>query len=165
MLEALSLKTKVQLGAIILLIVLILSLFFSQMADPSIAPLFALKRVQEKVFMKLKTTPGDRLEYMSILLNSRLNELNSVVRNKNYDHVLKSSLRYSTLAGQMTDEVLANNLKLRVDAVKKQFSDHLVILNDIYVFYPKNTSNLEYKYIEDDINYLKIYLDKLSSLK
>ncbi len=134
------------------------------MADPSIAPLFALKRIQEKVFMKMKTTPTDRLEYMSLMLNSRLNELNSIVRGKNYDHVLYSSLRYSTLAGQMSEEVLTNNLNLRVDAVRKQFSDHLVILNDIYVFYPKNTSNLEYKYIEDDINYLKIYLDKLSAI-
>ena len=134
------------------------------MADPSIAPLFALKRIQEKVFMKMKTTPTDRLEYMSLMLDSRLNELNSIVRGKNYDHVLYSSLRYSTLAGQMSEEVLTNNLNLRVDAVRKQFSDHLVILNDIYVFYPKNTSNLEYKYIEDDINYLKIYLDKLSAI-
>lgn len=164
MLKSLSIKTKIQLIAVALLLGLSLSLVLSQTADPSLPMFFGLKRVQEKVFMKLKSNPGERLDFMSGMLNSRLVELNSVVRGEKYDHVLYSSLRYSTLAGEMTDEVLANNLKSYVDPVKNQFSNHLIKLKEIYDYYPKNTSNLEYKYIEDDINYLKIYLDKLPKI-
>lgn len=158
-----TLKTKFLLGAIIILAIFALSLILSQTANPDMPALFALKRIQENIFLKFKSNYRERLEYLSFLLDNRLVELSNVVKSKNYDYVLKSSLRYSTTAGQITDLVIANNLKDQVSSIKQKFEDHQKILNDIYVIYPKNTDNLEYKYIEDDINYLKIYLDKLAA--
>lgn len=156
-------KTKVQVGLIIILATVALSLILSQNSNPNMPPFFALKRIQEKAFLSFKNDPKDKLEYLRRLLNNRLEELANIVKNENYTHVLKASLRYSTTAGQITDLILANGMDEYLDSTKQQFLDHQKVLNEVYVIYPKNTDNLEYKYIEDDINYLKIYLDKLAS--
>lgn len=154
-------KIKIQLGAIFILTVLALSLLLSQNAAPDFPPFWSLKRIQEKVFLNFKTNPEQRTQYLSFLLDNRLDELSKVVKNKHYDHVLKASLRYSTTAGLITDLVISNNLTSYVEPIRQKFLNHQKVLNDLYVLYPKNTDNLEYKYIEDDINYLNIYLDKL----
>lgn len=159
-------KFRIQLGLIIILALLALSLLLSLKANPDMPPFFALKRVQENFFLKFKSDPQERVDYMSSLLNSRLEELQNVVKNKNYDYVLKASLRYSTLAGRITDLVTANNLTDKVEAAKSQFLEHQKILDTLYVAYPKNISdNVEWKYIQDDFNYLKLYLDKLEEIK
>ncbi len=157
-------KIKIQLGLITILIIFALSLVFSQKANPDFSPLWSLKRVQEKVFLKLKSNPSDKLDYMRSLLDIRLEELNSQVNRQSYGYILPSAQRYSTLAGEITDLVTAN-MKDKAPQVIDQFQSHLKVLQQIYVIYPKNTDNLEYKYIEDDINYLKIYLDKLLQIK
>lgn len=159
-------KSRIQLGAIIILAVFAISLLLSQKANPDMPQLFALKRVQEKAFLKLKSTPWDKVDYMSTLLETRLEELQNVVKNKSYGDVLKASLRYSTLAGQITDLIVANNLTEKVEAARNQFLSHQKILDALYVAYPKNIpDNVEWKYIQDDFNYLGLYLDKLEKVK
>ena len=162
----LSLQTKIQLGLIVVLIIFALSLILSQNANPSVPPLFALKRIQEKVYLKLKSNPEERLDYMIYLLNTRLDEMRVLVNLQSYNYILPTSLRYSTLAGQITDLIIANNLTDKVAFIKQTFMDHQKIVNDLYVIYPKNIpDNEEWKYIQDDYNYLKLYLDKLSNIK
>lgn len=158
-------KARVQLFVIIGLIFLAVSLLLSQKANPDQKLLFGLKRVQEKAFLKTKTTPQAKVDYMSNLLEARLQEVQNVVNNKAYTYLLPTSNRYFTLAGQITDLIIANNLTDKIPSLKNQFLEHQKILYALYVAYPKNTSNLEYKYIEDDINYLKLYLDKLETIK
>lgn len=155
----------IQLGLVVILSLFILSLLFSRNANPDFPPLWGLKRVQEKVFLNFKSTPEERVNYMSALLDDRLSEIKSIVNNKSYTYLLNSSLRYSTLAGEITELVVTNNMADRTAAIKEQFQNHKKVLYDLYVAYPKNTDNIEYKYLEDDINYLNIYLEKLSVLK
>ena len=146
--------------------VLALSLLLSLKANPDMPPFFALKRAQEKAFLRLKSNAESQVDYMSSLLNSRLEELQNVVNHKNYDYVLRSSLRYSTLAGQITDLIVANNLTDKVEGIKKQFLNHQKLLDELYVAYPKNIpDNVEWKYIQDDFNYLGLYLDQLEKVK
>jgi len=157
---------QLKLWSIFVLIILSLTLVSSQSANPNDELIFGLKRVQEKAFLKTISDPRQRVEYMRTLLENRLKELTSVVVNKKYDFVLKSALRYSTLAGQITELIEANNLKDLTESTKMQFNEHYKKLESLYVFYPKNIpDNVEWKYIQDDYNYLKIYLDKLSKLK
>lgn len=141
------------------------SLLQSQKASPDNPLFFSLKRVQEKVFLKFKSNPEARIDMLSNLLNSRLSELQNVFDHRSYNYILPAASRYSTLAGQITDLVVANHLTNRVDALKKQFLSHQKVIDAIYVAYPKNTENVEYKYIADDVNYLKLYLDKLANMK
>lgn len=158
-------QTKIKVGLIFILAIFALALVASQNANPDKPALFGLKRVQEKIYLKLKSTPVERVNYMSILLDSRLKELEDIVHSKSYDFVLFSALRYSTTAGQITETMVSNNLTSQLDFVRGLFINHRQRLKSLYDFYPKNTSNLEYKYIEDGINYLDIYLDQLSKLK
>lgn len=159
-------KPRIQFGLIVILAIIALLLLLSLKANPDMPPFFALKRIQEKVFLTTKSAPRDRVDYMSSLLESRLQELQNVVKNKSYDDVLKASLRYSTLAGQITELIETNNLTEKVEIVRDQFLNHQKILDALYVAYPKNIpDNVEWKYIQDDFNYLSLYLDKLEKVK
>lgn len=154
------------MGLIVILVILVAALLMSPKATPDSAQLFALKRIQENLFLKLKATPADRIDYMSSMLNSRVEELDAVVKNKKYGEVLKASQRYYTLAGLMTDLIVANNLTAQSEAVKSQFRNHQSFLQKTYEYYPKNIpEDEEWKYIQDGVNYLKLYLDKLSQVK
>ncbi|MBI2330441.1 hypothetical protein HYU94_03545 [Candidatus Daviesbacteria bacterium] len=159
-------KFRIQLAAIVILVILAGSLLLSQKANPDAQLLFGLKRLQENVFLRFQSSPQSKVDYMSSLLNSRLTELQNVVNQKKYDHVLPAASRYSTLAGRITDLVIANNLTDKVDSIENQFLNHQQILDNLYVVYPKNIpDNVEWKYIQDDFNYLGLYLDKLEKVR
>lgn len=159
-------KVKIQLGLIVILIIIASSLILSQKASPSLSPLFKLKRLQENTFLKLKSNPKDKINIMSSMLDSRLEEIKNLVESKNYNYVLNASLRYSTLAGQITELTITNNFKDKVPAITDQFTTHQKVLLNLYEIYPKNIpGNVEWKYIQDDYNYLKLYLDKLPKVK
>ena len=150
---------------VVSLVIFVVALVASQNADPDFTPLFGLKRVQEKIFLNFKSTPEQQADYKRSLLNIRLAELGSQVKRQSYGYILPSALRYSSLAGEITETIVANNMKDQATYTVDQFTQHQKVLQEIYVIYPKNTDNEEYKYIEDDVNYLKIYLDKLLKLK
>lgn len=159
-------KSRIQLGLIVILVVVVFSLLMAPKATPDSTLIFGLKRYQENLFLKLKKDPASKVDYMSSMLNSRAEELDTVVKNQHYGQVLKASLRYSTLAGRITETVIANNLTAQAANLKKQFINHQIFLQRTYEYYPKNIpENEEWKYILDDINYLKIYLDQLSKVK
>lgn len=158
------LKVKIQLGLIAVLVIAALSLILSQTASPDLPPLFALKRIQEKAFLSLKSSPEDRVEYMNTLLDRRLEELDSQVRRQSYGYILPSALRYSSTAGQITELIISQNMKDKVASQIEKFNNHQQVLQKIYVLYPKNTDNWEWKYIQDDVNYLGIYRDQLAKI-
>lgn len=157
--------TRIKLAAILISAIAALSLIFSQSATPDNKLLFGLKRVQENLYLDLKTNNEEKLDYMIYLLDRRLVELDRMVRNESYCCILNAALRYSTLAGQITENLETNNLKDKISSVIEQFKNHKKVLQETYIIYPKNMDNFEYKYIEDDINYLDIYIDKLNKLQ
>lgn len=156
-------NSRIKIFLIAVLIISALALIGSRSANPYDEALFGLKRVQEKVFLKLKSDPVDRVNYLSALLDERLEEFENVIENKN--HIWDSSLRYSTFAGQITNLITENNLRSKLPEIRKQFEEHKAKLYEMYVIYPKNTGDGEYKYIEDAINYLNAYLEKLASVR
>lgn len=158
-------KTKIQIGLIIILSIFAVSLLLSRNANPDNPSFFGLKRTQENVFLSLKSDPKSKVNYLSNILNSRLKEFENVIKNESYGYMWTSSLRYSTFAGRITDLIIANNLTDIVEPIKKQFEEHKKKLDIMYVAYPKNTNNVEWKYILDAINYLNVYLDKLSKIR
>lgn len=158
-------KIKIQLGSIGILVVVVISLIASQSASPDFPPFFGIKRVQEKAFLNLKSGPQQVVDYKRNLLNTRLEELSSQVKRKSYGYILPSAQRYSTLAGEITETVISSNMKDQIPSIINQFNDHKKVLQNLYVIYPKNTDNWEWKYIQDDMNYLDLYLDKLSKIE
>lgn len=158
-----KLQNRDKIILIIILAVLAISLILSKNAN-STNPFFGLKRFQENSFLMLKTNPKDKVDYMSHLLDVRLSEFEQLIKAGGKYNMWSSSLRYSTFAGQITDLIVANNLKDMIDPIKKQFEAHKTKLNQLYVAFPKNTDNGEWKYILDAINYLNFNLDKLSKI-
>lgn len=111
--------------------------------------------------MDLKPSAEDKADYQIELLNRRLAELRQVVDNRKYDFLLNSSLRYSTTAGQVTELVNETKLGAQKVELERLFAKHQQALQRLLDGYPPDL-NQEWKYLQDDINYLKLYLEKLA---
>ena len=159
-LTRLNTETKIKLGLIIVLIVFTISLLLSFKATPA-SIFFPLKRIQEKIFLKFKSNPESQVEYLSSLLNIRLDELRSMAGSENHSYILSSSLRYSSTAGDITRLIKDNKLGSQTKIVVEMFNKHKQVLLKVLENYPKDLDT-ERKYVEDDINYLSIYIDQLS---
>lgn len=153
--------TKLKLGLIAILVLIVITMLASNSATPNSKILFNLKRAQEKAFFKLKSSDQDKLSYNLGLLSNRLSEIESVVKNKKYEHILNSSLRYSTLAGQITESAKQLGNDQYIASVKQVFLDQKPRIQELINNYPKD-QNVEWKYLQDDINYLDIYLEQLT---
>ncbi len=138
-------------------------MIFSDKAQPSSVELYALKRLQEKFFMAIKTNPRDKIDYYNILLDKRLEELKAIIKNRESNLILSSSLRYSTTAGLMTEIIRSNLLTDVVSPTKEKFKKHQEILKNLDDSYPKDEGE-EWKFIQDDYNYLSIYSQQLTDV-
>ncbi len=161
----LIMKSKPTLLVVFILIFLTYSVISSPRSTPDQSILYLFKRGQEKVFMKLELTMPGRAKYMISLLDQRLLELQKIVEKKKIGYVLETASRYSTWAGRTTDFILENDLTEQKDLLLVQLTKHREVLEQIYDKYPKNTDDREYKYIEDDINYLELYMQKLQNVQ
>jgi hypothetical protein len=151
---------KIKLGLIGGLLLLIVALIFSDKALPSSPELYNLKRLQEKIFMLVKTSPQDKVNYYNLLLDKRLEEILAIIQNRDFNLILSSSLRYSTTAGLMTDLIKSNHLTDASSLVLEKFKKHQIIFKNLDDAYPKDEGQ-EWKYIQDDYNYLSIYSQQL----
>ena len=140
----------------LVLAVFIICLLLSWSAIPSAPFTFKLKRLQEKIQLYLRVDPESSLDYQINLLSRRKDDIVSVVNIAEYSYILTSSLRYSTNAGEITESIIKNDMKQNIPATLDIFSQHSEIFKGLLEKYPKEL-NEEWKYIQDDINYLEIY--------
>src|SRR5882724_564056 len=151
-------KKNIILTIIILFLLVGASLFLANLSMPD-STLYPLKRLEEKVVLKSKITPSDKLAYNVVLLDRRLTEMAYIVQNREYEYYYSSSLRYATTAGDSTNLILANFLKSQASSTNKIFKKHQVTLKKFLV---QKENHDEWKFVQDDINYLIIYSNKLS---
>lgn len=154
--------TKIELAAIILISILTVTLLYSDKIQPSNVEFYTIKRLQEKVFLSIKNSPTDKINYYNQLLDKRLEEFIFLVNNKDYDYFYTASLRYATTAGLMVEIIKSDNLNSVVKTTLAKFKDHQKIIQKIYDSYP-HAENDRGKFIQDIYNYLEIYISKLSS--
>ncbi len=147
----------------IFLVLFALSLIFSNNAAPDSPLLFKVRRLQEKLFIILKFTPASKARYYELLLGIRLKDLSTIINVGEPSFILTSSLRYSTTAGQLTELIQKYKMKSEVTPISSLFKEHQKILSELINSYPKDRDG-EWKYIQDDINYLDTYLQYLSEL-
>ncbi|OGM04073.1 hypothetical protein A2715_04955 [Candidatus Woesebacteria bacterium RIFCSPHIGHO2_01_FULL_39_32] len=144
-----------------LLIIIGLFVLNAKSANPNNQPYYNAKRLYEKTLLALKTNPEKKLDYQLSLLDKRLSELSFIVLNGKSEHILKTSLRYSTTAGQSTEQVINNNLKGRSDGVKQKLESHLKVVDNLVANYPKDDG--QKKFVIDASNYLKTYIIQLTT--
>lgn len=157
-----TITSKIKTGITIVLLVLIVATLFSDRALPSSVELFTLKRLQEKFFMAIKTNPKDKIDYYNILLDKRIEELKTIIKNREPNLILSSSLRYSTTAGLMTELIISNHLTEVVNTTQEKFKKHQEIFKNLDNSYQKDEGE-EWKFIQDDYNYLSIYSQQLTN--
>lgn len=159
---------KILVRQIKILLIIVLSIFglsviLSRNAAPDSPFLFKVERLKEKSFMFLKFSQKSKVEYYKVLLGKRLRNLSTVIEDGEPSFILTSSLRYSTTAGQLTEYIQKNQMKSEVTPILNMFREHQKVLLDLINSYPKERDG-EWKYIQDDINYLDTYSKYLSDL-
>jgi hypothetical protein len=154
--------TKIKLIIIGVISILTISILFADQALPNNVELYIVKRFQEKVFMAVKKSPVDKINYYNLLLDKRLDELVSLVKNKEYDYLYPASLRYSTTAGLLTQTIKTENSKELIYLTKNKFMDHQQKIQNLYNSCLSQEDD-RCKYVQDSYNYLAIYLDQLSN--
>ncbi len=145
------------LTAIFFLLLIGGGLFIAQGAMPD-SPFYVLKRFEEKLIMSFRLKSADKISYGLTLLKRRLQEIDYVTGKKEYDLFSSTSLRYSTQAGDITQLVSDFNFEPRKE-ILDTFQNDQVKIKDIL---SRKDDKEDWKYIEDSINYLTIYLNKLA---
>lgn len=149
------------LTIIVILIAFIGVAFLSQWARPDFYPFYNLKRFEEKIIEITKINPEARADYDMQLLQYRLEDVEYITDNEEYNMFVPTSLRYSTTAGDLTNWVLGHSLNDKKKVIVNFFKMHQSILEKIL---RKNGQQGSWKFIQDDINYLTIYENELQGL-
>lgn len=123
----------------------------------------AFQRIAEKVILFTKLDSVSKATYLLSLLDIRLTEVENIVNNQDYSLFMASSSRYSTTAGNLTDLVIRSKSKVLQRMVLEKFSNHQIILQKL--LQKRDAKHEDWKFIEDDVNYLHIYTDKLSKIQ
>ncbi len=127
-----------------------------QKINPGDDVLFLLKRAKEKLILILLTPLTEKkANYYFYLEEARLGELKKVVDNKDIANIQTTSQRFSSTAGQLTDFLKNKNLRDKKAKAKELFEKQLKVLDEFKQKYDGRTS--EWRFLEYDINYLKIY--------
>lgn len=162
-----NLKKLIKYFLILLIVSPVLLLFFSSRSTPDSPLFYQFKRFQEESWLRLQIAPEAKLRFYDNLLDERMEELQSLVFWGNRDFLWSSSLRYTTTAGRITEILQANNLPSERKYFLEKFSKHQeelgVMLKSYRDKYPDNLfTGEQWKFIQDGINYLDLYKNKLT---
>lgn len=119
---------------------------------------YDFKRIKEKLFAVFAFSTAQKVNYQTEILEVRLAELKYIVDNEDIANIETGSQRYSATAGNLTKLVVDNNMPK--EQVKLVLEQHLQILQELRKSF--NDTTAEWRFIENDVNYLKIYLKELS---
>lgn len=122
---------------------------------------YLLKRVREKISMVFAFSNERKINNYKKLVQVRLAELKFVIENKEMGYFEKSTQRYFTTVGQLTEFLTNKNIMTTNQEVREMLSSHIPILSRLRDTY--NPTTAEWRFVEDDINYIKGYINSLSS--
>ncbi len=122
---------------------------------------YLLKRMNEKVNLFFAFSNESKVIYYRKLVNVRLSELKFIIEKKNMGYFEKSTQRYFTTAGQLTSLLTSTNIKSEFASVREELSSHIPVLEKLRDNFDSSTA--EWRFVEDDINYIKGYTSNLSA--
>ena len=143
-----------------LIVLLAVEMFWSLRATPDYPVLYRIKRLEEKAYFLLLRKPEDEVNFSQGLLNLRLKELNHLVVVKEFDLLYPASLRYAAAADEAVNLVKVSGKAELITETKQLLVDQKADLHNLLKTFPAQDSDSG-KYIQDDINYLTIYLGKI----
>ena len=128
---------------------------------PDVSLLYNIKRVEEKIIVTFIFSPRQKLEYNIELLKDRFDELKYVINNKDYSLFLSSSLRYSSSVGDITNLVTAKNLVQNKQTILQVLTQQK---KEIDTLLKNDDGTNDWKFIQDDSNYITIYSAKIKAM-
>lgn len=152
---------RAQVLLIIFLSITAIALLFSNSAKPDNPVLFGLKRYQENIFYNFK---GDKIDYSNTLLAKRLEELKGLANGESARFLWAASLRYSTTAGRITEMIKGKNSKEKALKQIEAFNKDKKEIEQKLEEFPKDFGTDDWKFLEDAINYLNIYIKQLQEV-
>lgn len=137
----------------------------SQLVDQSVSPRdgykYLFKRGCEETWLFfLSVSKSAKADYYQKLLERRLSELYTISENEDLAHIEKASQRYFTTAGKLTEFVVKKKLTNKFGPINDLFKAHLIVLEQAKLNFDSSTA--QWRFLEDDINYLKTYSSQLS---
>lgn len=132
-----------------------------QSVNPKDGYRYSIKRAWEKgVLFVLSVSKEKKVDYYQELLDKRLSELYKISEGKEIAQIEKGTQRYFTTAGELSEFIINHRLTGKIDSTRELFEKHLVALESFEQNFNPSTS--EWRFLEDDINYLKTYLSRLT---
>lgn len=129
--------------------------------NPSDGFNYGRKRFKEKLYLTLLFYSKDKkIGYYSKLVARRLAELKYVVENKDLANFENATTRYFATAGQFTDFLTKNGSADQKSEAVKSLSSYIFVLEDLRDTF-EGQEKAEWRFIQDDINYTKMYSDQL----
>lgn len=129
-----------------------------QKVNPDNTFSYSIKRLQEKIMLLILSLSSDaKANYYAGLTNKRLAELEYIIEKKDMGNFEVATKRYYTTLGDFYNFISKD--KDTKSLFDKRTSSHRQVLERLRDFYDGTTA--EWRFIQDDINYLSIYSEKL----
>lgn len=129
--------------------------------NPTDGTQYWIKRAKEKVGLFFSFSTESKIDFQKKLTSTRLAELKYIVENREMGYFEKATQRYFTTAGQLTDFILEKRATNVREEIKELFLSHIPVLAKLRDVY--NPTTAEWRFMEDDVNYIKGDISRLSS--
>lgn len=120
---------------------------------------YGVKRFKEKFILLTKFSKNKKADYYLKLIDIRLAELKYTIENKDMANFETTTQRYFTTVGQYTDFLKNKKVSYDKSFIEKRLSEHVPVLEKLRDNFEYSTA--EYRFVQDDINYLNNYLNDL----
>lgn len=121
---------------------------------------YLFKRIREKISIFFAFSNKSKVQVYKKLVNVRLAELKYVIEKKEMGYFEQTTKRYFTTVGQLTEFLILSRLEDEFIPVKDELLSHLPVLIKLRDTYDSSTA--EWRFVEDDVNYVKGYINDLS---
>lgn len=122
---------------------------------------YLLKRFQEKFYLWFSFWSLDRKSKIyTDLTNKRLAELKYVIEKNKMGVFEKTTQRYYSVVGEYVDFLKKSNKVKDYSEVKQQLRLQILVLEELQKAY--NPATAEWRFVQDDINYVKGYIESLN---
>ena len=132
-----------------------------ELVNPTGGISYLFKRIGEKISLFIAFSNNSKVNNYRKLVDVRLSELKYIIEKKEMAFFEKSTQRYFTTAGQYTSFLISKNIKSEFVPAKEVLLSHIPVLIKLRDTYDPSTA--EWRFVEDDVNYIKGYIDDLST--
>lgn len=121
---------------------------------------YGIARLKENArLLILSPFLSSKADFYEKLADKRLGELDKVVSEKDLNNIEKSSTRYFTTVGILTEYINKKNLNDRKSRLADKFARHKMVIEELMPSF--NDTTAEWRFLKHDADYLVIYISQL----